>query len=65
MKTPEVMILAVKAVQPSERRAAAQLAERVFFASLAKARAWGDFNDATNIELAANAAAAEIAFRFA
>jgi hypothetical protein len=59
------MIIAVKAVQLSERRAAAQLAERVFLASLAKACAWGDFNDATNIELAAEAAAAEVAYRFA
>ena len=65
IKTPEVMILAVKKVQPAERRVAALLGERVFFAALAKARIWADFDEATNLELAAEAAAAEIAYRFA
>lgn len=65
IKTPEVMIQAVKNVHPAERRAAALLGERVFLAALAKFRVWADFDEATNVELAAEAAAAEIAYRFA
>lgn len=65
MQVPAVMITAVKAVQPSERRAAMLVAERTFLDALAQLRAWGDFSDADHIEMAADAAAAEVAFKFA
>jgi hypothetical protein len=65
MQVPAAMISAVKAVQPSERRAAMLVAERTFLAALAQLRLWGDFSDAAHIEMAADAAAAEVTFKFA
>jgi hypothetical protein len=65
MQVPAIMIAAIKEVQPSERRAAMLLAERTFNNFLTKLREWGDFDEATHVEMAANAAAAEVAFKFA
>ena len=65
MKAHEVMILAVKAVQPSERLQAAKFAERLFAQYFAIEMAHGEFDKATCIELAAEGAAAEVAYRFA
>jgi hypothetical protein len=59
------MIAAVRAVHPSERRAAALVAERVFSDFLATLTAWDDFSPADHVEMAGDAAAAEVAFRFA
>lgn len=65
IKATPAMIAAVRAVHPTERRAAAALAERVFFASLDSLRVWDDFTPAAHVEMAGQAAAAEVAFRFA
>lgn len=58
------MIAAVKAVAPAHRLAAAQMAERVFADRLATLVAFDDFSAAENRALAAEAAAAEVAYRF-
>lgn len=64
-KAPTAMIEAIRKVQPSERAVAARYAEKYFARSLAKLTAFGDFSAAQNVEMAANATAAEIEFRFA
>ena len=59
------MIDAVKSVRPSERLAAARLAEIVYFSAM-KSPSMDDFrNDAERREIAGEAAAAEILYRFA
>jgi hypothetical protein len=65
MQVPAEMIEAVKAVHPSERRTAMLVAERTFLNYLAKLREWGDFDEDTHVEMAAGAAAAEVAYKFA
>lgn len=62
--TPE-LVSAIKAVQPKERLQAARHAEKMFFAALEKLTAFGDFDAATNVEMAFSAAAAEVAYKFA
>ena len=65
IKAPVAMIAAVKKVSPTDRIPAAALAESVFFTSLEKLRKFDDYPEATNIAMAGEAAAAEVAFRFA
>ena len=64
MKAPASMIAAVKSVQPKYRLAAAKLAEKTYFADLARLEQFGDFNRQTNEEMAAESAAAEVLFYF-
>lgn len=61
---PAAMIAAVEAVAQAHRLAAAQMAERVFADRLVTLVAFDDFSAAANRELAAEAAAAEVAYRF-
>jgi hypothetical protein len=66
MNKPTVsMIAAVRAVAPQERLAAAKLAEVTFFAAIARFTMFGDFDAATNREMAGDMAAAEVSFHFA
>lgn len=62
--TPD-MVSAVNAVRPTERRAAAKCAEWAFFRAYNRLAELGDFSEYDNIEMAGQAAAAEVAFRFA
>lgn len=64
MKAPQAMIAAVKSVSPSNRLAAARLAEKTYFDYLDKLTMFGDFNHSTNMEMAADAAAAEVKYFF-
>jgi len=64
-KPSPALLAAVLAVRPSERRAAIQVADKTFTNALAKLTAWGDFNHSTHIELANQAAIAEVTYRFA
>lgn len=65
MKPSPALIAAIQAVQPSERRAAVLVADRTFTNALAKLEAWGDFRHSDHVEMAMDAAIAEVAFRFA
>lgn len=65
IKAPAIMIAAIRHVQPGERAAAARFAETFYASALARLNAFGDFSAARNAEMAADATAAEIAFRFA
>jgi altronate dehydratase len=64
-KAHPIMIAAVKAVRPCERIAAARCAEVTFIKALRKLQQFADYSEQDNIEMAAQAAAAEIAFKFA
>ena len=65
LKAPATMIAAVKKVSPADRLPAAALAESVFSTSLEKLHKFDDYPEAINVEMAGEAAAAEVAFRFA
>lgn len=65
IKAPAVMIAAIRDVQPGERISAARYAEKFYARALARLNAFGDFSTERNAEMAAEATAAEIAFRFA
>ncbi len=65
MKAPAAMINAIRNVQPSERLMAARVGEAAYRRAFARLEAFGDFPSTQNREMAAEAAAAEIAFRFA
>lgn len=64
MKAPAAMRAAVRNVQPSERDAARKVAETFYFSFLAQLNGFGDFTTSDNERLAAEAAAAEVVFRF-
>ena len=64
-KAPASMVAAIRKVRPCERKAAARYAEKFYARALARLNAFGDFSAARNAEMAAEATAAEIVFRFA
>lgn len=59
------MIDAIKSLPPSERLTAAQLAESVYFAAMRSPSMADLHNDAERHEVAGEAAAAEVLYRFA
>jgi hypothetical protein len=59
------LIAAINAVHPSEREGAIKVADATFAKSLAKLERWGDFSRAMHIDMAMDAAVAEIKFWFA
>lgn len=59
------MIDAVRSVRPAQRVEAAFLAEKTYFESLVRLEEFGDFDSETNQKMAADAAAAELAYRYA
>lgn len=64
-KPSPALIAAIRAVHPSERRAAILLADRTFARDFAQLEAWGDFSTADHIEMAMDNAVAEVTCRFA
>lgn len=64
-KAPLAMIAAVRRVCLAERTQAIHLAEKVYHQHLTKLELFGDYGTDTNKEMAAQAAAAEVLFRFA
>lgn len=64
-KPTPALLAAIHAVQPAERRAAVLVAEKTFAKALSKLTAWGDFSHKAHVEMAMDAAVAEVKFRFA
>lgn len=64
-KPHPTMVAAVRAVRPEQRMMAAIIAELAFLKALDKLTKLGDFDQDANVEMAAEAAAAEVAHRFA
>ena len=67
MKATREMIEAIKNVHPKERKAAALIAEKTFFIHLEQNRSDHELaqDDASCVEMAGMAAAAEVAFLYA
>jgi hypothetical protein len=63
-RAPTVMVAAVRAVPAAHRLAAMKLAEATFLAALAKLNSFDDFSRNVNAGMAADAAAAEVAYQF-
>jgi hypothetical protein len=64
-KASPALVAAILRVQRSERIAAMQVAEKTFTEALSKLTEWNDFSHADHIEMAMEAAAAEVAYKFA
>lgn len=64
IKAPQILIDTVRRVNKSEQLDAAKVAVKTYFSFLEKLEDFGDFNRQTNEELAAEAAVAEVLFRF-
>jgi hypothetical protein len=64
-KPSPALLAAIQAVQPSERCAAILVADKTFDTALSKLTAWGDFSHSDHVEMAMQAAIAEVTFRFA
>ena len=64
IKAPAAMIDAVNRVSPEHRLEAAKMAEAAFSVFLKKLSGFDDFGLDTDIELAAEAAAAEVLYYF-
>lgn len=63
-QAPASMVAAVRQVPPAQRLAAAQVAEKAFAAALTKLASFADFSEHQHRAMAAEAAAAEVAFLF-
>ena len=59
------LIAAINAVHPSDRAGAIKVADATFAKAFTKLEAWGDFSRAMHIDMAMDAAVAEIKFWFA
>jgi hypothetical protein len=65
IKAPAVMIETAKRIHKSERKQACRLMEKKFIETLKTLTLWDDYTHEQNIEMAAEAAAAEALYRFA